>query len=210
MDRLADRVRRQDPIGALELLSPSELFFLGEAYLGDVGALPLRVRDRLCAYGCNLDAPAKAPDIMSPALERLREIVPAEGSADLDAFEREVGQYGCNVERRLGLAEVSLQLCDPYERLQDSVSPDLLFDRIIDLKIKLAETGYAAGAPASVAGMVGDLALEYLVADSASIPAGSWNDLMKQIMLLSPGHHFMWMEELLNRGFLSVYSGKDK
>ena len=110
----------------------------------------------------------------------------------------------------MGLSEVSLQLCDSYEWLQDSISPDFLFDRIIDMKIRLAETAYAAGAPASVAGLVGELALEYLVADPASTPVGSWNDLVNQIMLLSPGHHFMWMEELLNRGSLSVYSGKSE
>ncbi len=210
MDLAADRVRGQDSIAALELFSPSELFFLGEAYLGDVGVLPMRARDHLCAYGCNISAQAKAPDITSPALERLREIIPAAGSTDLVAFQREVEQYGCNVGRRLGLSEVSLQLCDSYEWLQDSISPDFLFDRIIDMKIRLAETGYAAGTPASVAGMVGELALEYLVADPASIPVGSWNDLVNQIMLLSPGHHFMWMEELLNRGSLSVYSGKSE
>jgi hypothetical protein len=96
-NQLADLVSRGDPIGALELLSPSELFFLGEAYLAEAGILPARARQRLCAYACDVDAPLKAPIIMSPALERLREIVPAEGSAELDAFQREVEQYGCAI-----------------------------------------------------------------------------------------------------------------
>ncbi len=205
-NQLADLASRGDPIGALELLSPSELFFLGEAYLAEAGILPPRARQRLCACACDIDAPLKAPIIMSPALERLREIVPAEASAELDAFQREVEQYGCSVRQRLGISDVALRFCDSYERLQNSASPDYLFDRIIDLKIRLAEIGYASGAPAAVAGMVGELALQYLIADPASAGVGSWNDLMKEIMRLGPAHQFLWMEELLNRGSLSVYS----
>lgn len=209
-DQVADLVGRRDPFAALELLSPSEMFFLGEAYLAEIGALPSRAGGHLCAYGSDLNAQAKAPEIMSPALQRLREIIPAEVATDLDAFQREVEQYGCTVRREMGFSEASIQLCEPYERLQESGPPDSLFDRIIDLKIRLAETGYAAGAPAAAAGLVGELALEYLVADPASTHVSSWNDLMKEIMLLNSGHHFAWMQELLNRGAFSFYSGKNE
>lgn len=205
-NQVADFVTRGDLIGAMEELSPSELFFLGEAYLAEVGTLPARACRRLCAYGCDLDAPMKAPEIMSPALERLREIIPAAASAESDAFQREVEQYGCSVWQRLGIPDVSLRFCDSYERLQNSALPDFLFDRIIDLKIRLAETGYSAGVPASVGGMVGESALQYLIADPASTLVGTWNDLMKEIMRLGPAHQIFWMEELLNRGALSIYS----
>lgn len=205
-NQVADFVTRGDPVGAMELLSPSELFFLGEAYLAEVAILPARASRGLCGYGCGLTATLKAPEITSPVLERLREIIPAAGTAESDAFQREVEQYGCSVWRRLGLSEVSLKLCDSYERLQNSDLPDFLFDRIIDLKIRLAETGYAVGAPASVAGMVGELALQYLSANPATSRVGTWDDLVKEIMRLGLAHQFMWMEELLNRGSLSVYS----
>jgi tetratricopeptide (TPR) repeat protein len=205
-NQVADFVTRGDPIGAVEMLSPSELFFLGEAYLAEVGILPARSYGRLCAYGCRLDAKWKAPEIASPVLERLREIIPAAGSADAEDFQKEVEQYGCSVFRRLGLSDVSLQLCESYERLQNSDLPDFLFDRMIDLKIRLAETGYAVGVPASVAGMVGELALQFLISDPATTRVGAWDDLVKEIMRLGLAHQFMWMEELLNRGSLSVYS----
>jgi hypothetical protein len=205
-NQVVDFVTRGDRVGAIELLSPSEMFFLGEAYLTEAGMLPASASRRLCAYGCELTSTLKAPEIASPVLERLREIIPAAGSVESDAFQREVNQYGCSVWRRLGLSDVSLQLCDSYERLQNSDLPDFLFDRIIDLKIRLAETGYAVGVPASVAGMVGELALQYLIADPASIRIGAWDDLMKEIMGLGLAHQMMWMEELLNRGSLSVYS----
>jgi hypothetical protein len=205
-NQIADFVTHGDPIGALELLSPSELFFLGEAYLAETDILPAGARERLCAYGCRLDATWKTPEITSPVLVRLRQIIPAAGSADAVAFQREVEQYGCSVWRRLGLSNVSLQLCDSYERLQNSDLPDFLFDRMIDLKIRLAETGYAVGVPASVAGMVGELALQYLIADPATTRVAAWEDLVKEIMRLGLAHQFMWMEELLNRGSLSVYS----
>jgi hypothetical protein len=205
-NQVADFVTRGDPIGAIELLSPSELFFLGEAYLAEAGILPTSACERLCAYGCRLEATWKTPEITSPVLVRLREIIPAAGSAEADAFQREVEQYGCSVWRRLGLSDVSLRLCDSYERLENSDLPDFLFDRIIDLKIRLAETGYAVGVPASVAGVVGDLALQYLIADPATTRVGAWDDLVKEIMRLGLAHQFVWMEELLNRGSLSVYS----
>jgi tetratricopeptide (TPR) repeat protein len=205
-EQVADLLARGDPIAAMELLSPSELFFLGEAYLTESGMLPSRASMRLCPYGCDPVAPLKAPDITSPVLERLREIIPPAGSADSDAFQSEVEQYGCSVWRRVGISDVSLRFCDSYERLQNSDLPDFLFDRIIDLKIWLAETDYAVGVPASVGGMVGELALQYLVADPGSTQVGTWNDLMKEIVRLGPAHQIMWMEELLNRGALLVYS----
>ncbi len=210
MDQATDLLSRRGPVAALELLSPSELLFLGEAYLGNIGVLPARARSRLCAYGCDPDPKERVSGISSPALDRLREIIPADGSADSDAFQREVGQYGCCISRRLGLSQVSFQFCDSYELLQSSASPAFLFDRINDLKIRLAETGYAAGAPASVAGLIGELALEYLVADPALVRVGSWSDLVKETMHVATGHYYMWMEELLNRGSLSVYSGRDE
>jgi tetratricopeptide (TPR) repeat protein len=205
-NQLADFVSRGDSNRAMESLSPSELFFLGEAYLAEIGALPSSARRRLCADACDIDAPLKAPPVMSPAVGRLREIIPAEGSADLGAFESEVEQYGCSVWRRLGISDVSLRFCDSYERLENAGLSDFVFDRIIDLKIRLAEIGYAAGAPASVTGMVGELALQYLVSDPASTRVGSWGDLTREIMRLGVAHEFMWMEELLNRGSLSAYS----
>lgn len=207
-ENIAGFLSRGDLASAVNLFSPSELFFLAEAYLLAVDALPSRACGRLSAYGCGTNPPSKAPEIASPALERLREIIPGEGSPESDAFQREVEQYGCSVWRRLGITDNSFRFCDSYEQLQDYTLRDLLFDRVIDVKIRLAETSYAAGVPASVGAMVGDLALQNLIADPASTRVDTWNDVMKEIARLGPGYVGGWMEELLNRGILSVYPGK--
>ncbi len=193
--------------GAIDLFSPSELFFWGEAFLLATDVLPRRACGRLSPSGCNADR-AKPPEITGVALHRLRELVPAPESPEWKRFEKEVDQYGCSLWKRLGIAESSFQFCDSYEHLQDGSQQDLLFDRIIDVKIRLAETSYAAGVPASVDAMLGELALQNLVADPASALVGTWRDVMQEIARLGPWDVGGWMDELLNRGSLAVYPGK--
>ena len=204
--QVAEAVSRGDVAGAIDLFSPSELFFLGEAYLMAINALPTRACGSLVPYGCSTDLPSKAPAIAGPVLERLREIIPGKDSPEWDAFQREVEQYGCSVWHRLGISTRSFLFCDSYEQLQN-YPQHLLFDRMIDVKIRLAETGYAAGVPAAVGAMVGDLALQNLITDPASPSVNTWNDVIREIARLGPGYVGGWMEELLNRGFLSLYPG---
>jgi hypothetical protein len=68
--------------------------------------------------------------------------------------------------------------------LHNSAVPLLLFDRINDLKIRLAETSYAAGLPASLAGPLGELAIKSLLADPASVQIDRWSDVIDGIARL--------------------------
>jgi hypothetical protein len=212
-ERLESLLSRGSFSDAVVVLSPSELFLLGQAYLIGIKVLPARACGRLAPFlqfegaGCAGDV-LKTPALMSPALDRLREIVPGEGSPALDAFLKEVEQYGPFMWRRIGLTENSLRFCDTYELLQNFTPLDLLFERIFDLKIRVAEIGYSASLPASIGGMLEQQALQNLITDPASPRIDSWDGVIEQIGRLGPGNSRGWVEELLNQRMLSIYSGK--
>jgi hypothetical protein len=210
LDRFLSRGSFGDAVG---VLSPSELFLLGEAYLVALDMLPSPARARLAAFvqsdgaGRVQDA-LKAPEFASPALDRLREIIPREGSPALDDFQDEVEQFGPFVWRRFGLTANSFRFCDSYEQLQNHPSSDLLFGRIFDLKIRLAEVGYSVGLPAAISGDLAELAIQNLITDPAAASVDSWSDVVEQISRLGPWSVRDWIQELLNLGRLSLRPGK--
>ncbi len=213
-ERFEDLLRGGDVTGAVDLFSPSELFSLGEAYLISQGILPAGACGGVASFlrysgnGCGHSPERRAPELVSPVLERLGKVIPPDGSSQYRNFQREVEQYGFPLWRRFDLTDLSFQFCDTYEQLQTYAAPELLFERISDLKIRLAEIGHATGLPASIGGLVGELAIQNLVTDPASATVETWDEVMKQIGRLGPYQVRGWVEELLNQGDLSNQPGK--
>ena len=87
---------------------------------------------------------------------------------------------------------------------------EVLFERFNDVKIRLAEISYAAGLPASVMELVGDLALQKLGTDPGAANIQDWQGVIYQIEKLGPDQVRGWIEELLGTGALSTYPGKSK
>jgi tetratricopeptide (TPR) repeat protein len=199
---------------AVDVFSPSELFLLGEAYLLSTDILPAGTCPRLTGFvrqagsACGRDSLGKAPELSSPTLERLRQMVPSAESRDLESFQMEVEQYGFLTWRRTGLADNSFHFYAAYEQLQFPSTMDILLERFNDLKIRLAEINYSAGLPASVSEMIGNMALQSLVTDPATANIQNWKGVIDQIEKLGPGMCRGWIEELLSTGALSAYSGE--
>jgi hypothetical protein len=212
-ERLDGLLHRGSFIDAAEALSPSELFLLGQAYLIEAGVLPPSEAARIAPFlrfeeAARAGVAATPPSFSSPALDRLREIVPADGLPALDSFLGEVEQYGPLLWHRLGLEENAFRYCDTYELLRNFTAPDLLFERIVDLKIRVAEIGYSAGLPASIGGLLEQQAIQNIITDPASPRVDSWDGVIQQIRRLGPGNSRGWVEELLNQGTLAIYSAK--
>ena len=66
---------------------------------------------------------------------------------------------GTLLRRRLGLSQLSLDRLDSYEGLERSMRMDILYERICDLKIRLAELNYSLGLPARIGELESELAL---------------------------------------------------
>jgi len=206
-ERLALLMNNERVVEAIEVLSPSELFFLGEAYLVSIGVLPRAACGRLAPFmesvwdGSSKDS-VKPPRLTSPGIERLRQIIPTADSPSFDSFQMEVEQYGELLWRRLGILESSLRSVETYEQVANYRS-QLLFERVFDLKIRLAEIAYSAGLPASVAGVLGQMAVQSLIVDRAGTSVSGWEEAIQQIRLLNVGNIHGWMEELLVSGILT-------
>jgi hypothetical protein len=206
-ERLALLMNNERVVEAIEVLSPSELFFLGEAYLVSIGVLPRAACGRLAPFmesvwdGSSKDS-VKPPRLTNPGIERLRQIIPTADSPSFDSFQMEVEQYGELLWRRLGILESSLRSVETYEQVANYRS-QLLFERVFDLKIRLAEIAYSAGLPASVAGVLGQMAVQSLIVDRAGTSVSGWEEAIQQIRLLNVGNIHGWMEELLVSGILT-------
>jgi len=212
-EQLYSVLGRGNFLDAISVFSPSELFLLGERYLVARGFLPSSASYRLTGIdtadgGDCVGNQAKAQEITGPTIERLRELIPEQGSAAFEDFEAEVEQYGPFLGARIGVTENSLRFCDPYEMLDNYPQRDLLFARVFDLKVRLAELGYAAALPASIGGILGEAAIDNMLADPMAAHIDTWNDVVTQIERMGLGSVRNWIEELLGRGVLTTTPGK--
>jgi tetratricopeptide (TPR) repeat protein len=222
-ERVAQEIGRANVPGAAAILSPSELFFLGESYLNAVRTRasvpgssaaflpPGRIEENAppteggdgkeTATELSAEVP---PETDCPNLTRLEELVPWADRSDLAAFRKEVDQYGILLRNRLGLNELSLSISDSYEQLERTLGERLLFERICDLKIRIAEINYSLGLPAFLSELEGQLALRDIIPRSSSVQTNPWRLVLKRISGLEPENVHDWIEELLNRGSLAI------
>jgi hypothetical protein len=147
-----------------------------------------------------------AADPDCPVLARIREIVPTDRSSEARQFRREVDQYGILLRRRVGLSQLSFSLADSYEQLERNSREELLYERICDLKIKVAELSYSLGLPAYLGEVLGELAVRDILPQSAAVRTNSWKLALEQIGRLEPENARNWVEELMNRGILAIPS----
>jgi hypothetical protein len=217
-------IREGDPIAPA--LTSSELFQLGKAYLQSANERRLSSASSMMGPGpghmengeVRMDAdpgisdaaishPSDSPiGVELPVMNRLRSILPDPKTEDAAAFKREIAQYGVSLHRRFGLSRLSLDLIDPYEQLDQNAPPDLLYDRICDLKIRLAEINHALGLPAFLNKIQGEMALRTILPKSAAVQSGTWREALIRIAALGAGEVRVWIEELLHQGILTVTS----
>jgi len=226
-------IQEGDASGAADTLSPSELFLLGEAYLNSSethsegeragSALPylethVQVGQAFSAHqesgpsatggnGSYQESPASSDDPSKqdcPVQRRLRQILPPSDSSAAAGFRQEVQQYGALLRKRLGLNQLSLSIEDSYEQLEISGREEVLFERLCDLKIRLAEIDHALGLPASLGEVVGELAIRDILPRSTAIRTNSWKLVLEQIGRLETDNARSWIDELINRGILTL------
>ncbi len=196
---LAEWTRRPDLSPDAGVLSRSELFLLGRWYLADAaGECP----DSVLTCSGPVADPVPVPRFKSPTLDRLRSILPAPGTADAAQFEREVDLYGPHARSRIGLNVLSFSVLDSYENLERRLQTQLIFERLCDLRIRMAELNYALGLPSALGAFEGELAIRDIVPDSEQTRSTSWKLALDQIARLGPYSVRNWVEELATRGCL--------
>jgi len=171
------------PLAAAQNLSPSELLLLGVAYL--------EYRTDVSSHRI-------------PALDRLRQMLPKPESAAEKEFRGEVAHYGIFLRRRLGLAQHGFSLSEAYEYLEQSEPIELLYERMCDLKIRLAEIAYSLGLPAKLEGILGEAAIRNALSPSALTEGSGWNMILGAIARLDRRDVTEWMEELIASGALAA------
>jgi len=228
-------IQEGDTSGAADALSPSELFLLGEAYLNSsqthsdserthspsprlethvqVGQAfsdhPESGPSAQGANGISHESPASSDDPSKedcPVQRRLRQIIPPSDSPEVAGFRQEVQQYGALLRKRLGLNQLSLSIEDSYEQLEISAREEVLFERLCDLKIRLAEIDHALGLPASLGEVIGELAIRDILPRSTAVRTNSWKLVLEQIGRLETDNARNWIDELINRGILTLYA----
>ncbi len=194
---------------AVEIVSPSELFLLGQGWLlQSPGSLERNDVSSSALSGGNsgVESPAntRPPAISSPVLSRLRAILPPPGTREWGVFRRELEQYGIMLRRRLGINQLTAGFGESYEQLEGMGGEEVLQERICDLKIRMAELHYQLGIPAFLAEVESELALRDILPGEASVRSGSWKLALRQISRLGQENSRGWIEQLLARGILAV------
>ena len=217
--------------GAAEVLSPSELFLVGEAFVksppslssisstpdlpgsGTGGLLSGPVAPPGGEAGGSGASPGTAPEELialaskesdCPVSRRLKNMAPDGGTPEGWEFRRELEQYGVLLRKRLGLNQLSLSIADSYEQLEISAGEEVLFERICDLKIRMAELNHAVGLPAYLAEVLGELAIRDILPKTTAVRTNSWKMAIEQIGRLGTENARNWVDELLNRGILAI------
>jgi len=201
--------------------SPSELFFLGQAYVSATEAakvtrdgirVPNAAQDDM-ADGTSGNGAAERvkpfpapPEFFSPALAGARQLAEDIARSESDRFGQEVRQYGMLLSSRIGLTQLSLAEEMSYEELEAVAHPNLLYERICDLKIRIAEINYALGLPAGITAAQARLAIRDIFPATNPISTDKWRVAMEQIGRLDAEKGRRWIEELMNEGIL-VHSG---
>ena len=166
----------------------------GEA--GGSGASPGTASEELIALA------SKESDC--PVSRRLKNMAPDGGTPEGWEFRRELEQYGVLLRKRLGLNQLSLSIADSYEQLEISAGEEVLFERICDLKIRMAELNHAVGLPAYLAEVLGELAIRDILPKTTAVRTNSWKMAIEQIGRLGTENARNWVDELLNRGILAI------
>ncbi len=183
-ESLGDALDRFETDALTRFLTPSEFFFLGAAYA------------RAEASG------ERVPPINCPGLDRIREILADAARSGMGAFEEEVAQFGVLLRGRLGLGVFSADLPESYEDLDLKERGESLFDRMCDLKIRLADLQYSLGLPAFATELEGELALRDVLPGSGKEAADGWREVLDRIGRLSVEGVRGWIGEALSRGWL--------
>jgi hypothetical protein len=221
-ERLKLALSQHLPSAAIGVLSPSELLCLGEHYLlassqekGAAGAgrdparmdprTEAREPDRADAAGTQA---SPVPLVVSPILERLRQLTSQAQTEDGPAFRKALEQYGVLVRRRAGLRQFTLETPEPYEYLELNMNRELLNERINDVKIRLAELHYSLGLPAYVAEADGEFALREILLGPPGTKSSAWQRALEKTAQLRADNVRGWIDESLNRGLLTLAEQK--
>jgi hypothetical protein len=172
------------------VLTPSELFLIGEQYLAS---------RKLVLVPSRGIPESDAPEFHSPALEHLIATLPQKSSEDASRFREEIEQYGVSLRRRVGLEQSSFLLLDPYERLETNAPEEILNERVCDLKIRLAELNYAAGVPAGTVELEAPLAVRDILPQRPHTPVSNWSFAIERINALRPERVQAWVSESFSR-----------
>jgi hypothetical protein len=169
-----------EPEKAIRILSPSERFLLCRRYIQSLESLPV-------------------PTALQEDLSRISEIVPRPDSPEYNAFRQEVDQYGTALRSRAGLSGFSFERVEPYEQLAGRLRPQYLYDRICDLKIRLAELNYDLGMPAALYGIEVEPALRSILPQSEQARTGGWKHAVERINQLNARDVMAWVGEIVAR-----------
>ncbi len=224
-EKVVSLLERSRPAAASAAVTPSEFFFLGQAYLenhrperaapgarilsgsdGDGKPRSADTSDRQSPSEGELPSPQDT-GLASPSLIRLDNVRRGE-DADAAAFRKELEQYGMSLRRRLAMRRFTLDLPEPYEYLEQNLREQLLFERMCDLKVQLAELHYALGLPAFVAEADGEPALREILSRPSDTGTGDWKYTLQRIARLRKHNVRAWIEEALNRGTLTLADDK--
>lgn len=221
-ERLALALHRRHTSAATSVLSPSELLLLGQRYLlasGQDQGMAAGEGDRALS-GPRLETQqpyvvdawavqaSPVPAMVSPLLDRLRQLMHQAQATDGPAFHRELEQYGVLVRHRVGLRQFTLETPEPYEYLDLSLNRELLYERICDVKIRLAELHYSLGLPAYVAEADGEFALREMLLGPPGTKGSGWQRALEKIAQLRADNVRGWIDESLNRGLLTLAEPK--
>ena len=220
-ERLLGRLRMHDTGTPMRELTPSEIYLIGQSYVAGIlesgnaaGRVDLEERaargaDRVSDAGDGMDfshpkTDQRLPRFFAPAVDRIAHILAGASASDAEQFRQEMNQYGILMSARVGLTQFSLPPADSYEFLEASAHPDLLYERICDLKIRLAEINYALGLPAALMEDQIRLAVRDVVPDAAAVQTTRWQLAIDRIRRLDAGAGRAWTEEMINEGILVI------
>jgi tetratricopeptide (TPR) repeat protein len=224
-ESVANALARLETGVAARLLYPSELFFLGETYLQSLADRPAgagsetmkvpapRIADTRAAGdsaepAANLGA--QIPRISSPILDRLKEVAAAAAQSNDGSFKKEVAQFGVLLRSRLWIGDFSLTPPEPYEYLELQARKEVLFERICDLRMRLADLNYALGLPSLVAELEVGLALRDILPRLEKGNNQGWQQVLDKVNRLGIDNTRGWIDEALRRGWLIPAAESEK
>jgi hypothetical protein len=115
---------------------------------------------------------------------------------EYNALQNEVNQCGSLLRSRIGLSLFSFDMIDSYERLGKNLHRQYLYDRMCDLKIRLAELNYDWGLPVSLGEFEAVPALNAILRPTSKALAGGWKYAIDMIHGLSGKDVLEWIDGL--------------
>lgn len=188
LEEISARRKQPDPSSAAAILSRSELFLLGQAF-----------------FNSQEKSTGKCPEAeLCSLVVKLSALVPKQGSLDYNAFQNEVSQYGISLRSRIGLPRFSFDMIESYERLGKNPRLHYLYDRICDLKIRIAELNYSLGLPAFLGEIEAEPALREVLPSGSQADAGEWKSTIENISGLNEKAVPGWISSILSDGSLAA------